>query len=207
MTLRIGDRVVVFDYGEVISVTPSDAARTDILAIAAVDADPFWASYWRHRDALDRGTISVPEYWGLIAGDTGAGWAPSTVQRLWAADFTSWISVEPETIELIAELHAGGTRLAVLSNAGLDFASPLRFSPMGQYFERVFVSAEMDDLKPDPSIYLEVTEALGISPAEMVFIDNKKANTDAAAALGATVHHFVGVDGLRSFLTSLAQPR
>jgi putative hydrolase of the HAD superfamily len=207
MTLRISDRVVVFDYGEVISVTPSDEARAAILAIAGVDAEPFWAGYWRHRDGLDRGTISVPEYWALIAGDTGALWTPSTVQRLWAADFTSWISVEPETIELIAELHAGGTRLAVLSNAGYDFASPLRFSPMGGYFERVFVSAEMNDLKPDPSIYLEVVEALGITPAELVFIDNKKVNTDAAAALGATVHHFVGVTGLRSFLTSLAQPR
>jgi putative hydrolase of the HAD superfamily len=207
MTLHIRDRVVVFDYGEVISLTPSDEARAAIVAIAGVDADPFWASYWSHREDLDRGTISVPEYWALLAADTGAEWTASTVQRLWAADFTSWISVEPGTVDLIDELHAGGTRLAILSNAGFDFASPLRYSPMSRYFERVFVSAEMDDLKPDPSIYLEVTEALGITPDALVFIDNKEINTDAAAALGATVHHFVGVDGLRSFLTSLAQPR
>jgi hypothetical protein len=38
----------------------------------------------------------------------------------------------------------------------------------------------------------------------MVFIDNKSVNTDAAAALGATVHHFVGVDELAGFLKSLA---
>jgi len=66
------------------------------------------------------------------------------------------------------------------------------------------VSAEMRDLKPDPSIYLEVSDELGITPEQMVFIDNKKINTDAAAALGATVHHFVHVDGLRQFLTALA---
>ena len=29
----------------------------------------------------------------------------------------------------------------------------------------------------------------------MVFIDNKSVNVDAAAALGATGHHFTGVDG------------
>jgi putative hydrolase of the HAD superfamily len=207
MTLHIRDRVVVFDYGEVISLTPSDAAREAIVEIAGVEAEPFWASYWSHRDGLDRGTISVPEYWALLAADTGADWAPSTVQRLWAADFTSWFGVETGTVDLIHELHDGGTRLAILSNAGFDFASPFRFSPMSRCFERVFVSAEMHDLKPDPSIYLEVTDALGITPAELVFIDNKKVNTDAAAALGATVHHFVGVDGLRSFLTTLAQPR
>jgi putative hydrolase of the HAD superfamily len=207
MTLSIRDRVVVFDYGEVISVTPSDEARAALVAIADVEADPFWASYWAHRDGLDRGTLSVTGYWNLVAADTGTNWSAATVQRLWAADFTSWISVEPGTIDLIAELHAGGTRLAVLSNAGFDFASPLRFSPMAEFFERVFVSAEMNDLKPDPSIYLEVTGALGITPAQLVFIDNKKINTDAAGNLGATVHHFVGVESLRAFLTSLAQPR
>ena len=204
MTLRIADRVVVFDYGEVISLEPNEADRAALVAIAAIDADAFWASYWVHRDALDRGTVSVVEYWKLIADDTGAAWSASTVQRLWAADFTSWISVEPGTIDLIAELHAGGTRVALLSNAGFDFAGPFRFSPMAQFFERMFVSAEMRDLKPDPSIYLEVSDELGITPEQMVFIDNKKINTDAAAALGATVHHFVHVDGLRQFLTALA---
>ena len=68
----------------------------------------------------------------------------------------------------------------------------------------MFVSAEMDNVKPDPAIYLEVCEGLGITPDQMVFVDNKSINTDAAAALGATVHHFVGVDGLHRFLTSLA---
>lgn len=204
MTLRIADRVVVFDYGEVISLEPDAADRARLVDIAGVDAEPFWASYWSHRDALDRGTVGVVDYWRLIAADTGAHWSASTVQRLWAVDFTSWISVEPGTIDLIAELHEGGTRVAVLSNAGFDFAGPFRFSPMAQFFERVFVSAEMNDLKPDPSIYLEVTDELGITPAQLVFIDNKKINTDAAAALGATVHHFVHVDGLREFLTALA---
>jgi len=204
MTLRIADRVVVFDYGEVISLEPNEADRAALVAIAGIDPERFWASYWVHRDGLDRGTVSVVEYWKLIADDTGADWPASTVQRLWAADFTSWISVEPGTIDLIAELHAGGTRVALLSNAGFDFAGPFRFSPMSQFFERMFVSAEMSDLKPDPSIYLEVADELGITPGQMVFIDNKKINTDAAAALGATVHHFVHVDGLRRFLTALA---
>jgi putative hydrolase of the HAD superfamily len=62
----------------------------------------------------------------------------------------------------------------------------------------------MDALKPDPAIYLEVAAELGVTPAELVFVDNKSVNTDAAAALGVTAHHFTGVDGLRAFLTDLA---
>jgi hypothetical protein len=37
-----------------------------------------------------------------------------------------------------------------------------------------------------------------------VFVDNKRANVEGAAALGITAHHFTGVDRLRTFLESLA---
>ena len=203
MTITIPDRVVVFDYGEVISRTPTDADRAALLALAGVDADTFWPAYWRHRDELDQGTLSTTAYWQRLAADFGTEWSASRLHELWVADYRGWWTVEPGTVELIAELHAGGTRLAILSNAGADFASGFRFSPLGAFFERVFVSAEMEAIKPDPAIYLEVARGLGIAPEQMVFIDNKSVNTDAAAALGMTVHHFTGVEGLERFLRSL----
>lgn len=203
MSITIPDRVVVFDYGEVISRTPTDADRAALLALAGVDADVFWPAYWRHRDELDQGTLSTSAYWQRLAAEFGTTWSASRLHELWVADYRGWWTVEPGTVDLIAELHAGGTRLAILSNAGADFASGFRFSPLGAYFERVFVSAEMDAIKPDPAIYLEVAHGLGIAPEQMVFIDNKSVNTDAAAALGMTVHHFTGVEGLERFLRSL----
>jgi putative hydrolase of the HAD superfamily len=203
MSITIPGRVVVFDYGEVISRSPGDADRAVLLELAGVEADPFWASYWAHRDGLDQGTVSVVDYWATIAAETGASWSASRVHELWVADFRGWWSVEPGTVDLIEELHLGGTRLAILSNAGFDFVSGFHYSPLGRFFERIFVSAEMDAIKPDPAIYLEVASDLGIEPTAMVFIDNKSVNTDAAAALGMTVHHFTGVAGLDAFLRSL----
>ena len=204
MALSIPDRVVVFDYGEVISHSPSDADRAVLLAIAGVDAEPFWRSYWAHRDGLDHGTTTVVDYWASVATDLGVTFSPSKVHELWVADFRSWWSVEPGTFDLLTELHEGGTRLAILSNAGFDFVSGFQHSPLGQYFERIFVSAEMDAIKPDPAIYLEVASELGIPIEAMVFIDNKSVNTDAAAALGITAHHFTSVDRLTTFLQELS---
>ncbi len=204
MSISLPGRVVVFDYGEVISRSPSDADTAALLAISGCEAEPFWASYWAHRDGLDQGTTSIVDYWATVAADLGVSWRASTVHALWVADFRGWWSLEPGTLDLIEELRDGGTRLAILSNAGFDFASGFRFSPMGQFFERVFVSAEMDAVKPDPAIYREVAGALGIELAAMVFVDNKAANTDAATELGITAHHFTGVDGLDLFLRSLA---
>jgi putative hydrolase of the HAD superfamily len=204
VSISIPGRVVLFDYGEVISVSPSADDRAELLAIVGADPEPFWRSYDGHRDELDRGTLSVPEYWARIAEDVGADWSLATVQRLWAADFRSWISVEPGTVDLIERLHRGATRIALLSNAGFDYSSPFRFSPLAECFERMFVSAEMRSLKPDPEIYLEVARELAIDPQQLVFIDNKLVNVEGAAALGIPAHHFTTVDRLRGFLESLA---
>ncbi len=219
MSISIPGRVIVFDYGEVISRPQSDADRLAILVVAGIDAaapdaaafdsgaaQAFWAAYWAHRDDLDRGTASIPQYWERVAADLALTWSAGQVAELWARDFRSWISVEPGTVTLLEELHAGGTRLAILSNAGFDFGDPLRGAPYSRYFERVFVSAELGLLKPHADIYEHVAHELGIGFDAFVFIDNKAPNVDAAVALGATGHHFTSVEGLRAFLTGLAQP-
>ncbi len=203
MSISISGRVVVFDYGEVISRTPSERARADLVAVAGVPDSAFWGPYWAHREGLDEGTTSIREYWKLVGADLGVTFSESRIHELWVADYTGWLSVEPAVFDILGDLHAGGTRVALLSNAGFDFASPFRFSPMARFFERMFVSAELGLLKPDPRIFEEVSRELGISPAEMVFIDNKQENVDGAAAVGATAHLFTTADELRSFLEAL----
>jgi len=204
VNIRIPDRVIVFDYGEVISVSQSAADRAALVEISGLDADLFWQLYDRYREDLDQGVTLPREYWNLVARDAGVEWSPARLQQLWAADIRSWISVEPGTVQLLAELHAGGTRVALLSNAGFDFSDPFRHSPMSAYFEAMFVSAELGLIKPDPEIYRVTARELGIALEQMVFIDNKKINVDAAVALGVTGHVFTTVAELRTFLESLA---
>ena len=204
MNIRIPDRVIVFDYGEVISVSQSDADRAALVSLSGLPTEQFWQLYDRYREDLDQGVTLPREYWNLVARDAGVEWSPAKLQQLWAADIRSWISVEPGTVELLAELHAGGTRVALLSNAGFDFSDPFRHSPMAEFFEAMFVSAELGLIKPDPEIYRVTARELGITLDRMVFIDNKKINVDAAVALGVTGHVFTTVAELRAFLESLA---
>lgn len=204
MSISIPDRVIVFDYGEVISRTPSDTDRSAIVEAAGSDADTFWPIYWAHRDELDHGTLSIVDYWARVAADLGTAFSPAQVAELWVRDVRGWLSVEPGTVDLLDELHRGGTRMALLSNAGYDFGDPLRRAPYSQNFERVFVSAELGLLKPHPDVYRHVADELGIGFDRFVFVDNRADNVEAAVALGATGHVFVGVGELRAFLQSLA---
>ena len=209
--LSLPGRTVIFDFGEVISLTPSDADRAAIARLAEVDerrrdAEKFWQAYFGHRDGLDEGTAGAIAYWRAIADDLGATWDEARMHELWAADFRSWLSINPAVIEVLSDLRAGGTRLALLSNAGPDYASYFRHGPLGDFFEACYVSGELGLIKPQPEIFLHVLADLSITPAEAIFIDNRESNVAGAEALGITGHVFTTADALRSFLTAAAFP-
>ena len=208
--LSVPGRTVIFDYGEVISLSQSPADRTVLERLAGVsdaggaDSVRFWAAYFAHRDGLDQGKGGVAAYWRAVADEIGASWDEARVHELWAADFRSWLSVNPDVIDLLSDLRAGGTRLALLSNAGPDYGSYFRHGPLGDLFAACYVSGELGLLKPHPEIYRHVLDDLGITPADAVFIDNRDSNVAGAEALGITGHVFTTADSLRSFLTSTA---
>jgi len=203
MSISIPDRVIVFDYGEVISVSPSQEDRAALIALADVDDERFWPEYWRHRDALDEGTLPIADYWRGIADAIGVRWSDAMIHRLWVTDFRGWLSADPGTLDVLAELRDGGTRTALLSNAGADFGSYFRHGMLGGFFEAVFVSGELGMIKPAAAIFEHVVDALGITADQMVFIDNKEVNVRGAVSIGASGHVFTGAADLRRYLLSL----
>lgn len=203
MAISIPGKVIVFDYGEVISVTPTEEDRAALTELAGGDAEVFWPAYWRHRDALDQGTLSIQAYWRGIERELGESWGDATIHRLWLADFRSWLSIDHETLEVLLDLKAGGTRLALLSNAGRDFGSYFRHGTLGDLFEQVFVSGELGTIKPSAEIFQHVMAELGVTPEETVFIDNKEANVRGAEALGIAGHVFTTANDLRAYLEAL----
>ena len=210
--LPLPGRTVIFDYGEVISLTPSTADRAVLADLAGVSGE--------RRPSAILGRVlrapgrTRPGHGGrrrLLAGDRrrgiGASWDEARVHELWAADFRSWLSINPATVEVLADLRAGGTPLALLSNAGPDFGSYFRHGPLGDFFGAAcYVSGELGLLKPGAAIYRHVLADLGITPAAAVFIDNRESNVAGAEALGITGHVFTDADKLRAFLTSLPAP-
>ena len=61
------------------------------------------------------------------------------------------------------------------------------YSAFYQCFEKVYFSFEVGMRKPDAEIYLHVLQQNELSPKRSLFVDDKKENTDAAAALGLRV--------------------
>ena len=202
--ISLAPRVVVFDYGEVISREPTQADRALLVQRAGIPAAQFWVAYWAHRDGLDRGTTSIADYWRAVGRDNGVDFRAIDVHELWAIDHRGWLSVDPATLDVLHALSAGGTRLALLSNAGADFTGWLRHGSFAPLFERVFVSGELQLVKPDAAIYEHVITELGIEASDFLFVDNRSENVEGAQAVGGDGHVFTDAATLESWLRSIA---
>jgi 2-haloacid dehalogenase len=108
------------------------------------------------------------------------------------------------TVDILAELHARGTPLYLLSNFSAE-TYPLAcrrfdFLPL---FHGIIVSGEVNAIKPDPRIYEILIDRYRIDPRRAVFIDDVAENVDAARRLGVYGIQFIDPEALRAELAML----
>jgi epoxide hydrolase-like predicted phosphatase len=88
----------------------------------------------------------------------------------------------PEMYDLMRALRRAGIRTCLLSNSWGNNDYPTDVFP--ELFDAWVISAEVGMRKPEERIFLLAAERLGLPPDQCVFIDDIRANVDAAAALG-----------------------
>ena len=146
-------------------------------------SDPLW-------QAMQRGELSERGYWlqrsrevGALLGETWNA-METLVQRARGAEPDR--IVRPETAALVHEAQAAGVRLAILSNElDLFYGRSLRERlPLLQAFEHISDATYTGVLKPTPQAYLGCLQALGLSPDQVVFVDDQTRNVEGARHLG-----------------------
>lgn len=124
----------------------------------------------------------------------------------------AWFGRQPEmvageisgTVDILAELRARGVPLYAVSNWSAE-TYPLvakRFEFL-KWFRGVVLSGEVRVIKPDPRIFQFFFETHGVDPAQAVYIDDLKANVEAANALGMHGILFADPPALRGELVKL----
>jgi len=111
----------------------------------------------------------------------------------------------PGMHELVAELDSAGVPLFAITNFSHEFWPPFRAREAALFdrFRDVVVSGAEKLMKPDPAIYALALARFGLEPHEAVFIDDNRANIDAAAAMGIHALHFTDEATLRPRLRAL----
>ncbi|RUS60164.1 HAD family phosphatase [Pseudorhodobacter sp. E13] len=130
--------------------------------------------------------------------DTAAAHPKWEAEIRWWYDH--WINLASPRIELsitlLRRLRAKGIPVFALTNFGDDaFAYAQTQYEFLNEFDRAYVSGRMKVTKPSPRIYEMLEADCGISPAALLFTDDRAENIAAAAARGWQTHLFTGPQG------------
>lgn len=192
---------VLFDMFGVIARVQSAEAMAALEEVAGVDGGRFWESYWALRFPYDRGDVTGPAYWRAVGEQLGTVFGERRTAELIAADLASWSEVDEESVELLAELAGRGVTLGLLSNVPEEIAA--HYESTHEWFRRfqvVGLSCRIRSAKPEPAAYEWCRNELGLPAGEILFVDDRASNVDAARATGMRGHLFTTVSTLRAAL-------
>ena len=99
------------------------------------------------------------------------------------SDFWKGDKLNIELIDYIrikSEVH----RSFILSNAWLDARKLFNSIPELKIFEEMIISAEVGMAKPDDRIFLYACDKIGVVASQIVFVDDRAENVEAAITLG-----------------------
>ncbi|MFN3425014.1 MAG: HAD-IA family hydrolase [Novosphingobium meiothermophilum] len=185
---------VIFDFGGVITSSPFEAfnrleaerglPRDFVRRINATNPDSnAWAQF-------ERSEIDAATFDRLFAEE-----ARALGHELDGASVLAVLAgaVRPAMVGALDRLAGAGFRLACITNnvpaghgAGMARSADAHdtLEQIFARFEHVIESSKAGVRKPDPRIYLMMCEALGLAPAQCVYLDDLGINCKPAAALG-----------------------
>lgn len=183
-------RAVVFDLDGVVRHFDPDHVRAiergHGIADGAIEAFAFAQP---HIEAVTTGRISRSAWVEMIARHIGSAAA--------AAEWGSQPSqVNPNILQLAAELREAGVVTAILTNGTDNIPAEVAELGLVSHFDPIFNSAAIGCIKPDKRVFLHVLDQLGLEAHEVFFTDDSERNVQAARSCGMHAHHFTGIDSL-----------
>merc|ERR1740139_92383 len=167
-------------------------------------ADPFFRGF--HKDLFGLG--SIEELFAIKDQQSFAAFERGELSEAehFATYFTDRRPVDGRLIQdylcsRYEELPGAGVPMAAMSNYPAPWAAWVEHAVgLSQLVPWAFVSGDVGLRKPSPEAYLAALKAVGRRPDEVVFVDDNKANCDAAQALGIDAIHFEDAAALRTEL-------
>lgn len=178
-------QAVLFDYGLVLTGPPDPTAWEQMKDILEADEPAFFEAYWQPRHDYDRGSLTGEGYWQRVAESLGGVLHHGQLQALLAADVMLWTAPNQPMIDWAAALQANGVRTGILSNLGdaMETGVRARCGWLAAFYHHTF-SHRLGIIKPEQAIYDYAVQGLGVVSSQILFIDDRPENINAAHAAG-----------------------
>lgn len=192
---------VIFDYGRVLSASPSREELAVLATLSGVSEDTFFELYSNTRDHYDRGHADYKRHWQRFAEVAKVEIPSEAVERIVAMESVIWTKPNNETLDLAREIKALGLKTAILSNMPFDLLAELRrkFDWLGEFEVQIW-SCDLGVIKPDPGIYHACLTALGCEPQRTLFFDDGPRNVEGARQVGMEAYVFESASQARAIV-------
>jgi putative hydrolase of the HAD superfamily len=174
---RSGVKFVYFDMNGCLVRSGSRAAAV-LAQESGVGADVIETTFWQYNDDVCRGDVTVAELNETLSAKLG-------MEVDWLKFYLAAVEATPGVSELIHWV-AANYRIGILTNTMPDLVSPMRANgtlPAVDY-DVIIDSSEVRAIKPDPRIFEIAVERAGVSPNEILLVDDDRPNLVAAGKMG-----------------------
>jgi putative hydrolase of the HAD superfamily len=186
--------IFIFDMFGVVVRWSSDVVVPEWCSYAKVSESEFRSSTKPDFELCETGKISMQELWARIGKRYNV--SPSELERIFINCFDEIARLDDAVVDIIRPLP-----VSMLSNQFPLHFELCRKKGWHNFFSKVFVSFELGFLKPDLRVYSFVAEKLGVKPSEIIFVDDKEENVDAAKKAGMNGIVFKNAVQLKSALS------
>lgn len=190
--------VIVFDFGGVIAEANTTKMSDFLMNSFHFDKDSLSVALRNMQIYISKGG-SEKEYWEEYARFNEIDLPNDWIDQ-WGAVIKESLSEIPGTIEIVKALQAQGYQTAMLSDVTEYQAEIVR--KMGYYdlFNPVLLSYAIGVKKPNPEAFKILLNTLQKPASEVIFIDDRAENVNAAIALGIDSIQFKGSEQLKKEL-------
>ena len=192
---------VVFDYGRVLSLAPSDAELQEFAALVGVTEPPFFEIYSATRHDYDCGRADFRQHWQAFAEAAGVKLEARAGGAHRRDGNTDVVAGQSRRARVGArDQGTAECETAILSNIPHDLLAEVRKFSWVDEFEVKIWSCELGIVKPDPAIYRACLDALGCHAERTLFFDDRPNNVEAARELGMEAHIFESAEQAREIV-------
>lgn len=144
---------------------------------------------------IDLDEITLDQYFEGLAAAVGRPVADVK------AEIQLEITINHPLLDVVGKIHDKGLKTAIISNDGSSLRLYIEELGIARHFDELFISGELNMMKPDPRIYRHAVDKLGLEPGEVIFFDDRQANVDGAIRAGLQSELYSSVSQVRKLLS------
>ena len=188
-------KAIIFDFGNVISTFNNKLFLEKISKHSDKSIDDLNRIIYSESNLpkkYETGKISSDDFFDEIVNEC----ALNISREDFIEAYTNIFSPIDSTFELIKKLNES-YRIALLSNTSeWDFVYGIKKISVFDLFEKITLSFEVGEMKPNEKIFEDSLKKLGLKPEECVYIDDVKEYADKAIKLGMFGVNYISYEKL-----------